>query len=555
MIPYTPKTKSLLKLLKTALNAKWVVPAFFSVLILLSWQCASIQQPKGGPKDSIPPTILEESPPNLTRNFVAEKIVIEFDEFIKLSNPFKEISVSPDLEQPLNPRVKRKRIEIALPDSLEEHTTYTINFGKAIGDFNEGNPILNYSYVFSTGDVIDSLAISGKVINALTKLPEKEITVLLIPTRGDSIFGKQKANIFTLTDTAGSFRLPNLREDNYRIYALREENNDRIYNDPNELIGFLGDPIILNKDTSGIILEVSRGIPNDFRLLDRKIETNGKINFVFNKPLEKPILQIIQPAGLDADKQVEYTPTRDSASLWLSDLSFDSLKVTISDSGQILDTISIRRSRNEKYDRDFIITDNLSQNKVNRIEHIKLTASSPIYSIDRNKIVLLADSIPVTDFQLEKDTSVNRHYILRYNWRPKRNYILTLEEGAFTGYFSDKNKPVSKTFTMNETENFGDILLKVNVPDTIHQYLIQLINEKMDVIHRSVPIKKSTEIPFHQFPGGKYTLRVVYDENNNGKWDTGDVYETKQPERIWYLGKTFIIRANWEQEEIITVPN
>ncbi|MGV3760894.1 Ig-like domain-containing protein [Parapedobacter sp.] len=520
----------------------------------MTWQCASIQQPQGGPKDSIPPTILGETPPNLTRNFDAKKIVIQFDEFIKLSNPFKEISVSPDLEQPINPRVKRKNIEITLPDTLEENTTYTINFGKAIGDFNEGNPLLNYSYVFSTGNIIDSLGISGKVVNALTKLPEKEITVLLIPTRQDTIFGKRKANIFTLTDSAGAFKLQNLREDTYRIYALKEENNDRVYNAPGESIGFLNDSITLDKDTAGILLEVSKGIPRDFRLLDRKIESNGKITFSFNKPLENAGLQIIHPPNLDADKHVEYAANQDSAVLWVNDLTFDSLTVSFSNHGETLDTVTIRRGRNDKYDRDFIITDNLSGNKVNRIQHIQLTAGSPVQSIDRSKITLLADSVPVTNFQLAKDTAAQRRYILRYNWRPKRDYILTLEEGAFVGYFSDKNKPITKTFTMDETEDFGDIVLKINVPDTAHQYLIQLINEKMDVIHRSVPISKSTDIPFRQFPGGKYTIRVVYDENNNHKWDTGDVYETKQPERVWYLGKTFIIRANWEQEEIITVP-
>lgn len=554
MMPDTFKSETPLNRPKTSSKSKWVALVCFAVLFSVTWQCASIQQPQGGPKDSIPPTILEESPPNLTRNFDAEKIIIEFDEFIKLSNPFKEISVSPDLEQPINPRVKRKSIEISLPDSLDENTTYTINFGKAIGDFNEGNPLLNYSYVFSTGDVIDSLGISGKVINALTKQAEKEITVMLIPTRRDSIFGKRKANIFTLTDTAGQFKLQNLREDNYRIYALREENNDRVYNAPGELIGFLNDSIILNKDTAGILLEVSKGIPRDFRLLDRKIEPNGKITFVFNKPLAGAELTIIHPPGLDSNKQVEFTANLDSAMLWLADLTFDSLKVSVSDFAEVLDTVTMRRGRNDKYDRDFIITDNLTRNKVNRIQHIELTASSPVQSIDRSKIILLADSVPITNFQLVKDTTADRRYILRYNWRPKRDYILTLEENAFSGYFGDKNKPVTKTFTMDESENFGDILLKVNVPDTVHQYLIQLINEKMDVIYRSVPIGQSTDIPFHQFPGGKYTIRVIYDENNNGKWDTGDVYETKQPERIWYLGKTFIIRANWEQEEIITIP-
>ena len=542
------------KRIKIGLNVKWVVLALFLLLIVLSWQCASIQQPQGGPKDSIPPTILEETPQNFTRNFDAEKIVIEFDEYIKLTDPYKEISVSPDLEQPLNPRVKRRSIEMTLPDSLQENTTYTINFGKAIGDFNEGNPLLNYSYVFSTGDIIDSLSISGNVFNAFTKQKEEEITVMLIPTRQDSIFGKRKANIFTLTDTSGAFKLQNLKEDSYRIYALREENNDRVYNSPDELIGFLSDTIILNNDTSGIRLEVSKTIPRDFRLLDRKIEPNGKIVFAFNKPLDDPNITVIQPAALDTNKQLVYTTNKDSAMLWVNDMTFDSLAVSFSDRGTVLDTVVLRRGRNEEYERDFIITDNLTGNKVNRIQHIKLTAGAPVESIDRSKIKLMVDSVPVTNFQLIKDTANEQQYVLRYGWRPERDYVLTLEEGAFNGFFSDKNLAVTKQFTMDQTENFGDILLKVSVPDTVHQYLVQLVNEKMDFIYKSIPITHNTDIPFHQFPGGKYTVRIVYDENNNGKWDTGDVYETKQPERIWYLGKTFIIRANWEQEESITIP-
>src|SRR3546814_20554033 len=120
---------------------------------------------------------------------------------------------------------------------------------------------------------------------------------MLIPSRQDSIFGKRKANSFALTDTSSNFSLRNLREDTYRIYALREENNDRVYNAPGEHIGFLNDSITLTKDTAGLLLEVSKGIPRDFRLLDRKLEPTGKISFAFNKPLEGAGLPIIDPAG------------------------------------------------------------------------------------------------------------------------------------------------------------------------------------------------------------------------------------------------------------------
>src|SRR5690606_10579893 len=100
---------------------------------------------------------------------------------------------------------------------------------------------------------------------------------------------------------------------------------------------------------------------------------------------------------------------------------------------------------------------------------------------------------------------------------------LTLEEGAFTGFFSDKSKSVTKNFTMDQTENFGDILLKVSVPDTGHQYLVQLINEKMDFIYQSVPIQHSTDIPFRQFPGGKYTIRVVYEDRKSTRLNSSHV--------------------------------
>src|SRR5690606_21123134 len=131
---------------------------------------------------------------------------------------------------------REKMLQSTLPDSLEKNTTYTINLGKALVDFNEGNELNNFSSVFSTGPEIDSLSVSGNVRNAPTHEIEKDIAVLLIPTRQDSIFGKRKANIFAQTDSSGNFSLKNLREDTYRIYALKEKNNDRIFNAPEEEI-------------------------------------------------------------------------------------------------------------------------------------------------------------------------------------------------------------------------------------------------------------------------------------------------------------------------------
>src|SRR5690606_21832827 len=170
-----------LKSLKTAL--KWI--SIFQLIILmisgLISGCASIKQPTGGPRDSTPPTVVKETPPNLTRNFKAERIQIQLSEFFKLNNEFKEISISPEMEKIPEFRIRKNILEIRLQDTLEQNTTYTINFGNSIVDYNERNVLKNYSYVFATGDAIDSLIIAGKVVDALTKHPVLDATVFIIP--------------------------------------------------------------------------------------------------------------------------------------------------------------------------------------------------------------------------------------------------------------------------------------------------------------------------------------------------------------------------------------
>ncbi|SEM84475.1 Ig-like domain-containing protein [bacterium A37T11] len=533
---------------------KWLFLAYTIILLLLSVQCASIQAPLGGPIDSLPPKLIEESPRNLTRNFSAKKIEISFDEFIKLADQFKQISVSPDMDKLPYFTAKRKTLEIAMPDSLEKNTTYTISFGKAITDYNEGNPFLNYTYVFSTGNQIDSLSISGNVRDARTLDPVLEASVLLIPTSQDSIWGKRKANIFKLTDSSGNFTFKNLREDTYRIYALKEENGDRIYNSPSELMAFQADSFHLSKDTGNFHLELFKAIPEKFRLDDRKIEKSGRMTFIFNKSLKKPSI-IFNDTDLENSKITEFSKTNDTAFVWFPALKFDTVKVAFFDDTTKLDSVTLRRGKNDKYDRSILISDNISSRKVDKIQHIKLTSSAPIKSVDRTKIILLDDSVPRTNYQFIKDSLSTRKYTLRYNWRPKHNYSLTFDEGAFTGYGEDeKNKKSTMDFTLEETENYGDMILKLKAPDTSTHYLAEITNDKMETTFSSKAFQSDTTLNYKQYPGGKYLVRIIYDVNKNGIWDTGDLKKKLQPEKLWYFEKVITIRPNWEQEEIVTIP-
>jgi uncharacterized protein (DUF2141 family) len=525
---------------------------FLYSLFLIS--CASVQSPTGGPRDTIQPVIVKEIPKNLTRNFSGSEIEIEFDEFVKLSNEFTEISVSPAMDIPPVYKAKKEILKLSFEEALQKNTTYTINFGKAIADVNEGNILKNYSYVFSTGDQIDSLSISGKVINSLTKQKLKDVTVFILPTSQDSLFGKKKASFFTTTDTSGTFKLSNLREDNYRIYALSEQGGDRIYNGNSEEIGFLNQEINLNKDTSNIELRVFKEVPKLFSITDRKIETDGRITLIFNKAILNPSLTILEPIELNTSKTVEFSTTRDTALIWLPELSFDSIKVAVNSKEIGLDTVVLRRNKRDTYTPLVSITDNIIGTKIRPGSELAIKFSSPIKSFDNKLITILEDSVALRGYELVKNEKSPKTYTIKYPWKLKKQYILKLESGAFTDILGTKTKVYARKFDLDSEDNYGSISIKVGVPDTSKTYIIQWLNDS-DKALRQDRVSKNTVLNYTRYPTAKYKIRVIYDENNNGEWDTGNIILKRQPENTWTFEKTISLRPNWDLEEVVTIPN
>ncbi len=558
MTKYSKMTENSSKRLKTSKFQGIVVLGFIFLLFLSFNRCANIQKPTGGPKDSLPPKLLHESPENLSKNFRDKQIVLTFDEYIKLNNQFKEFSISPDVDvQPIY-KIRKKNLIIELPDSLEANTTYTINFGKGLVDYNESNPVQNYTYVFATGEELDSLSISGSVKNGFTKTfdakKDENVKVLLIPTSQDSIFGKRKANIFVNVDTAGNFQFSNLRENTYRIYALKEQNNDRIFNGNDEWIGFLRDSIVLTKDTSNIKLEITKAYPKDFRILDKKLETTGNILLTFNKPVENTDIRIIEPAAIDVTKVTRFSATNDTAKIFIENTPLDSIRLVVDRGESLKDTVLIRTNKNTKFDREIKPLLSIT-NKVDRTRHITLTSATPLSTVDKSKILIYEDSVSRRNFQLQQDSANSNLYHIRFNWRAKRNYELVLEEKALNSKFGDFNKESKTQFTLDESDNYGNINFQINGLNSTKQYIVELIDEQKEkIFDKRIINVNSSLVAYTNFPGGKYTLRIIYDENKNGKWDPADVYAKRQAENIWYLDKTFTIRANWDQNETIVLP-
>jgi len=535
-------------ILKCLFQLSYVIS--FLVLICIAG-CASIQHPTGGPRDSVAPVILKENPKNFTTNFKTHQITIEFDEYYKLVNEFKEISISPAMEKSPNFKVKKKQLLIQFQEPLQDSTTYTINFGKAIADYNEGNVLKNYMYVLSTGNKIDSLSISGKVINTLTKEPVLDATAFLLPLDQDTLFGKKRASIFTTTDSSGNFSLKYLRGNTYKLYALYEKNGDRIYNSAAEEIGFLDDSIVLHKDTSGLVVELFKEQPKNFRVIDRKIEKDGRITYVFNKTLEKPDIKILEPQSLN--HIIEYTSTNDTAYVWTESLEFDSIDVALLDNNIALDTVVIRRNKRDTYNRTLTISDNLSSGRLKPGTDVVLTLSAPVKSIDGKKFTVLQDSVPINGLRVSRDSLSTRKIYLKYPWRDDKQYTITIADDGFTGTFGGTNKEYKKIFSKDVDDNYGILTAIITVPDTAQNYIVQLLNAK-DFLVSTYSITKNTTLSFPMMSVGKYYVRVIYDANKNDKWDTGNVTERKQPEKVWNYPTEITLRANFEIEEKIAIP-
>jgi hypothetical protein len=526
---------------------------FIAVSVIFG--CANIQRPMGGPRDKTPPKLLKATPINPSRNFNAKIIQLDFDEYFKLNSIYQEITISPEMGKQPEYLIKNKSLIIKLKDTLQKNTTYVINFGKAIADVNEGNILKNFTYVFSTGPTIDSLRITGNVRNVQSQVKEKDVTVMLFPLRQDTSFGKHKPAIYTTTDTAGNFSLSNLKGGDYKIYALMEKSPNKIYDNDEELVAFKKDVIHLKKDTSNLNLTLFKQIPPKLRLADRKIDADGKLYFIFNKPIStNPGVRILN-AKLDSQKVVDFKPTADTAMIYLKDMTFDSVKVSFLDKDKPLDTITLKRSKKETYKRTIALQYNTSNDKLKPGTDLTFTANYPIESVDASRIIMMEDSNEVNDFTVIRDPNDLKKFTLKSRLRQGRNYVITFNMGTFTDIYGDKSVAIKKPFGIDKSENYSQLTLHITLPDSSgnKSYVVQLLTDN-NIEIKSTVVTKNGPIGYSRYPVGKYRVRVIYDANKNGKWDTGNIKQNIQPENIWLFNRTIPLRTNFEIDEPIDVP-
>ena len=241
------------------LNGLWAV-----VVAVCVYSCANRGYPEGGPKDETPPHVVEERPLSFTTNFTEKRVNIYFDEFVQLNDINNKFIFSPPVEKDPRVTLKGKYVQVAIPDSLRENTTYSMDFADAIVDNNESNPLGFYRYVFSTGSVIDTLELGGTVVNAESYEPVMGVLVALYEQEGDSIPLKQLPDYIARTDSSGNFRLTNLREARYRVMAIEDANRDKKYTPESEMFAWM--------DTAVLPIVEPATRVDTFRLIDRIVQ-------------------------------------------------------------------------------------------------------------------------------------------------------------------------------------------------------------------------------------------------------------------------------------------
>jgi 5-hydroxyisourate hydrolase-like protein (transthyretin family) len=566
--------------------------AFYALVLLSS--CAKEMAPTGGPKDIEPPKVRQSRPPFNTTNFDARKISITFNEFLDLKEASQKVIISPPLDKKPEIKLKGKTVVVILDDTLRKNTTYNINFYDVIRDFTEGNIAKNFQYVFSTGQNIDTIFITGKVVQASTGLPAANIQVGIYENIYDSVVSKEKPLYYAVTDKEGIFTIHNIKKTEYKIFALADIANDMLYKMPNEAIAFEKETFIpetysdVGYDTLKIIKEINLTNGDTIyadSIIEKTIILSNLGNFRLNlfipdyhkqfvKATKRPRRNLVNVVLNRDQYTVSNLRTMDSipfipiASQRADSLLFlvpeimlaqnDTLKTifeyTALDSLEnltpIFDTITFTIEKNKLFEEDSLVTvkTNIVSGTLERKQPLILTFNHPVDSIRYPliKFVSLEDTIRTPQpFSLKLD-STKTMGVFEYNFTSDYKYELIVDSLAISDIFGQYSLPQTFKFRIPEESEYGVLAININ-GDIEPETIIELIDKsKKTVWQRVYPDSKT--ISAKTLKPGAYTLRLYVDSNRNKKWDTGNYYKGIQPEFVVPYGKDITIRANWDTE-------
>ncbi len=586
-------------------NSKSLYYIFIIIAAAVMYSCANIGNPSGGPIDKTPPIFMRSNPTPNAVNVKDRKIEIFFDEIVTLKDPSTKIIVSPaQTEMPRMSALGRK-VTVELVDSLLPNTTYTIDFSNSIQDNNEGNAIDNFAFAFSTGSVIDSMRVSGYVLDSRTLEPMQSVVVGLQSNLADSAFHKEKLQRVALTNDRGQFTIRNVSPGSYHIFALKDLDRDYKFGNPTEDIAFLDSIIVpsigsreaadtVYNDLNEIdtIMRATRPayFPNDILLSmfneDRKSQylannlrvDSTRISLTFAAASDTlPSLSIVGRNDVpDQWYTLERSQTNDTLTYWIRPphlVSADTLMVattylrtdTASNLSWGTDTLKFtfqrQKAKKKKKNEE---TDSLEQMRFMELHPLAngtqevyapllLQTGTPIERYSREAFHLQRklqnDTIfypaEIKSIALRDSTLNRRDFMLKVDWEPGAAYKLAVDSLAMTDIYGLQTKPLKVDFNVRKMEEYGNIVF--NITAVRDSAIVELLDGTEKIVLRA-PVKNHRAELLNLLPG-KYYARLFIDRNGNGKYDTGNYDMHLQPEETVYYPGAINLKKNWDVEQ------
>ena len=528
---------------------KNLVYILFSLIILFG--CAKRGTPTGGPKDSIPPVLVNASPKLNSTNFDSEEIRLTFDEWIKLDKVQDQLIISPPLEKssyeikPLSGVTKK--VFLKFLDSLAPETTYTINFGNSIQDNNENNPLTFFSYTFSTGETIDSLYIRGNTKDAFSQESDEFISLQLYRVDSlfkDSIIFKDKPTYISNTLDSTNYKFQNLKEGKYLLIALKDVDNNYFFDPFYDKIGFIDSLITLPRDS---VIDLKLFKEETEIIWDKPHFINSeKIGFGYYGKLDLDKIKIESNIPDSVNYVFIKEKETDTLNLWLSRNSFDSLNFSLIETDTIkLTTVKFDRKRDSLID-----SLNISPKTVNVIhlkESFKISSNIPLNKIEDSLITIRDIDSLIIPFT----TSINDRLDeidIDFEVSPSDDYSIFIKPRAIKDIRGTENDTLQYNVVSQTLEDYGNVFLDV-ITNNDSKYILHLLDSNSNIIREFNNVNSNSTYIFDYIRPGKYTFRLIEDLNSNDIWDTGNYLKQVQPEPVYYFPSELDVRANWDLNE------
>lgn len=584
-------------------------------------RCASMMTPTGGPRDSLPPVIVQMLPDNFSTNLPTVntgKIYIEFDEFVQIKDQQKEFYTSPAMKKKPTVTQRGRGIVIQLRDTLQPNTTYALNFGSAIRDNNEGNPLYSMRYVFSTGPEIDSMVLSGYTADGYRADSVSKSFIWFFPADSvemtpeyDSTIFKHAPSVIARAETNGIFIAQNLKPIPYRIYAVEDRNDNQMYEPGTDQVGFLEEAYNPAEMPDFAIwydslrryvsaepqLYLRMFTDKAFRrqlLSESERPLQHKAMLYFGAP--RPRITALRFDSIPADRVIvdPQTEGRDTLALWFN-VPSESLPDTIK--GQITyfkhDTLNrlqevtedlklawrLIETKDEERERERLERERRKaeeageewtppkkenpfaykmplSGEVNPEEDLTIEFDYPLARLDSSRLLMTfrdaenrLEDLPVT---IRRDTAQLRRWYIRSTWKLGGEYTLTIPAGAIADIAGETNDSIVGKYTVYDPEQFATVKVHVTGTSDSTRYIIQLLDANGSLKQEKRNLQAG-DVQFNYVPAGEIKFRIIEDRNGNGRWDTGNVVERRQPERAEFYRneageETFATKTNWEIE-------